>query len=76
MNMLFRGSIVGDWGFLFYVKNKFVFRIVKKKIFDCINFVVDFFNFVIQGFVCMIVCQMFNIENIDDIVESILDDLK
>lgn len=42
--MLFRGSIVGDWGFLFYVKNKFVFRIVKKKIFDCINFVVDFFN--------------------------------
>lgn len=76
MNMLFRGSTVGDRGSLFHVKNKFAFRTVKKKISDCINSVVDFFNFVTEGSVCMIVCQMLNIENIDDIAESIPDDSK
>lgn len=74
--MLFRGSTVGDRGSLFHVKNKFAFRTVKKKIYDCINSVVDFFNFVTEGSVCMIVCQMLNIENIDDIAESIPDDSK
>lgn len=65
MNMLFRGSTVGDRGSLFHVKNKFAYQTVKKKISDCINSVVDFFNFVTEGCVCMIVCQMINIENID-----------
>lgn len=76
MNMLFRGSTVGDRGSLFHVKNKFAFRTVKKKISDCINSDADFFNFVTEGCVCMIVCQMLNIENIDDIAESIPDVLK
>lgn len=43
MNMLFRGSTVGDRGSLFHVKNKFAFKTVKKKISDCIISVVDFF---------------------------------
>lgn len=76
MTMLFRGSTVGDRGSLFHVKNKFAFKTVKKKISDCINSVVDFFNFVTEGCVCMIVCQIINIENIDDIAESIPDDSK
>lgn len=42
MNMLFRGSTVGDRGSLFHVKNKFAFQTVKKKISDCINSVVEF----------------------------------
>lgn len=65
MNMLFSGSTVGDKGFLFHIKNRFGFRTVKKKISDCVNSVVDFFNFVTEGSVCMIVCNILNIDNID-----------
>lgn len=65
MNMLFSGSTVGDKGSLFHIKNRFGFRTVKKKISDCVNSVVDFFNFVTEGSVCMIVCNILNIDNID-----------
>lgn len=75
MNMLFSGSIVGDKGFLFYIKNRFGFCKVKKKIFDCVNFVVDFFNFVIEGSVCMIVCNILNIDNIDVNFDVIFEDV-
>lgn len=65
MNMLFSGSTVGDKGSLFHIKNRFGFRTVKKKISDRVNSVVDFFNFVTEGSVCMIVCNILNIDNID-----------
>lgn len=65
MNMLFSGSTVGDKGSLFHIKNRFGFRTVKKKISDCVNSVVDFFNFVTEGSACMIVCNILNIDNID-----------
>lgn len=55
MNMFFRDSTVGDRGSLFHVKNKFAFRTGRKKISECINSVVYFFNFVTEGCVCMIV---------------------
>lgn len=65
MNMLFSGSTVGDKGSLFHIKNRFGFRTVKKNISDCVNSAVDFFNFVTEGSVCMIVCNILNIDNID-----------
>lgn len=49
MNLLFDGRCVGDKGLFCYIKNKFGFCIVKKKILDCVNLVVDFFDFVIEG---------------------------
>lgn len=64
MNMLFSGSTVGDKGSLFHIKNRFGFRTVKNKISDCVTSVVDFFNFVTEGSVCMIVCNILNIDNI------------
>lgn len=74
MNLLFDGRSVGDKGSLCHVKNKFGFRTVKKKISDCVNSVVDFFDFVTEASVCMIVCRILNINNIDDISDALPDD--
>jgi hypothetical protein len=68
IDMLFKGCTVGDKGSLFHIKNKFGFRTVKKKISDCVNSVVDFFNFVTEASVCMIVCNILNIESISDVL--------
>lgn len=38
------------------------------------NLVVDFFDFVIEVSVCMIVCRILNINNIDDILDVLFDD--
>lgn len=64
---------MGDKGLFCYIKNKFGFCIVKKK-FDCVNLVVDVFDFVIEVSVCMIVCRILNINNIDDILDVLFDD--
>lgn len=45
-----------------------------KKISDCVNSVVDFFDFVTEASVCMIVCRILNINNIDDISDALPDD--
>lgn len=45
-----------------------------KKISDCVNSVVDFFDFVTEASVCMIVCSILNINNIDDIWDALPDD--
>lgn len=74
MNLLFDGRSVGDKGSLCHIKNKFGFRTVKKKISDCVNSVVDFFDFVTEASVCMIVCRILNINNIDDISDALPDD--
>ncbi|XP_056021859.1 uncharacterized protein LOC130054866 [Ostrea edulis] len=74
MNMLFSGSTVGDKGSLCHIKNKFTFRSVKKKISDCVNSVVDFFNFVTEGCVCLIICKLLNIKNIDELSNLVPDD--
>ena len=71
MNRLFSGSTVGDKGSLFHIKNKFGFRPVKKKISDCVNSVVDLFNFVTEASICLIVCDIINIENVDDMCDTI-----
>ncbi|XP_048736103.2 uncharacterized protein LOC125651518 [Ostrea edulis] len=76
MNMLFSGSTVGDKGSLCHIKNKFTFRSVKKKISDCVNSVVDFFNFVTEGCVCLIICKLLNIKNIDELSNLVPDDDK
>lgn len=46
----------------------------EKKISDCVNSVVDFFDFVTEASVCMIVCRILNINNIDDISDALPDD--
>ena len=71
MNMLFDGRTVGDKGFLCHIKNKFGFRTVKKKISDCVNSVVDLFNFVTEASVCMIACELLNIDDIDEIADAV-----
>ena len=69
--MLFDGRTVGDKGFLCHIKNKFGFRTVKKKISDCVNSVVDFFNFVTEASVCMIACELLNIDDIDEMADAL-----
>jgi hypothetical protein len=39
---------------------------VKKKISDCVNSVVDFFNFITEACVCVIACTLLNINDFDD----------
>ena len=74
MNMLFSGSTVGYKGSLYHIKNKFGFRSVKKKISDCVNSVVDFFNFVTEASICLIVCNILHIDNIDELSDSLPED--
>jgi hypothetical protein len=74
MNSLFSGSTVEDKGSLFHIKNKFGFRTVKKKTSDCINSAVDFFNFATEASVCLIVCDILHMDNIDDICQTIPSD--
>ena len=38
---------------------------------DCVNSVVDFFNFVTEASVCMIVCELLNIDDIVEIVDAV-----
>lgn len=64
---------MGDKGLFCYIKNKFGICIVKKKL-DCVNLVVDVFDFVLEVSVCMIVCRILNINNIDDILDVLFDD--
>ena len=47
---------------------------MKKKISDCVNSVVDFFNFVTEASICMIVCNILHIDNIDELSDSLPED--
>ena len=54
-----------------HIKNKFGFRTVKKKISDCVKSVVDFFNFVTEASMCMIACELMNIDDIDETADAL-----
>ena len=43
----------------------------QEKISDCVNSVVDFFNFVTEASVCMIACELLNIDDIDEIADAL-----
>lgn len=53
-------------GYFVILRISLGFVLWKKKL-DCVNLVVDVFDFVLEVSVCMIVCRILNINNIDDI---------
>lgn len=74
MNMLFTGKGAASRGSLYQIKNKFGHRSVKKKIADCINHVVDFWDFATAGYICLLVCQLKNLTSLEDIPADFGDD--
>ena len=70
MNMLFDGGTAGDKGSMCHIKKSLGSELLRKKS-DCLNSVEDFFNFVTEASMCMIACELLNIDDIDEIADSL-----
>lgn len=66
MNALYSGKSASSSGTLYQIRNKFGHRSVKAKITNCVNSVVDLFNFTTEGFVTLLACDMLSLESVED----------
>ena len=67
MNTLFDGRIESEPGPLFYIKNKFGHRQVKKQVMECVNHVNDFLFFVTSGLVCLLVMELLEMASLTSV---------
>lgn len=72
MNEFYNGKSAAEKGTLFQIKNKFGHRNVKLKVSDCVNSCVDFWNFVTEGYVCLLACKLMNISSTDQCPEDLI----
>lgn len=66
MNDMFCAKSVCDRGTLFFIKNRFGHRSVKKNVMENSNHVYNLLTFTVEGLVCLLALQLLNLENLDD----------
>lgn len=72
MNSLFSGNTVGDKGSLFHIKKQVRVSFCKEENIRLYKFMCRFFfNFVTEAIVCLIVCNILDMDNIDDVCQTI-----
>lgn len=73
MNKFYCTKSAADKGSLFQIRNKFEHRNVKKKVNDCVNSCVDLWNFVTEGYVCLLACKILGISSLTECPEDLVD---
>ncbi|KAK3108584.1 hypothetical protein FSP39_011323 [Pinctada imbricata] len=71
MNLLYNTSSVSQEGSLLQIRNRFHFSKVGKKVMDNVNHVVEFWSFVTEAYVCLLVCKMLSISHLEEIPAGI-----
>lgn len=72
MNEFVCGKTAAEKGTLFQIRNMFKYRNVKRKTSDCINSCVDLWNFVTEGYICLVACKLCHIKSVEECPEDLL----
>jgi hypothetical protein len=65
MNAMYSGTSVTDRGTLFFIKNRFGHRSVKKNVMENTNHVYDLLTFTVEGMICLLALQLLDITTLD-----------
>lgn len=72
MNEFVWGKTAAEKGTLFQIRNMFEYRNVKRKTSDCINSCVDLWNFVTEGYICLLACRLCHIKSVEECPKDLL----